>query len=347
MDFKNFGQLIRQLRKDLDIKRFQDYSKDLRKEQESQEKQGREESETQEIGHRDRGLTQEELAGLLGKKRRYIIDLENGNRSCIRPEELTKLADIFGLTEMERKEFFLAGNGVSNTEIFREERGIETMQTLIDILRYIRLPAFLTSPFTDFIAINLIVAELYGITPERIKQFQKARVPSNLIWFILSTETGFLELNKEHDSDWENIIISNMQFFRRTSLHYRAHSYWTKLTKYTFLQDKMVSERFKKYWDLARQRENLDCNIGRHYKLFINDDIGHIEFLSLVTEEVATSGSLYLTVYIPTNRNTFEKFAELAKRHEINGKIEIIKFLGNWPLNDDSQPGRWSFKIVY
>ena len=320
MDYKNFGQLIRQLRKDLEIRKTE---------------------------YMDCSLTQEELAKLLGKKRRYVIDLESGNRSCIRPDELIKLADVFELTEMERKEFFLAGNGVPNTEVFREEAGIETIQILTDTLHHIRLPAFLTSPFNDFIAINLMVAELYGITPERIEQFQKARVPSNLIWFILSTETGFLELREEQDSDWEDIIVSNMQFFRRTSLHYRAHSYWTKLIKDAFLQNKKISRRFEKYWDLARQRENLDCNIGRHYKLFINDDVGHVEFLSLVTEEVVTSGSLYLTVYIPTNKHTFEKFAELAGRHELNGKIPIIKFLGNWPLNDDSQPGKWSYKIDY
>ena len=318
MDFENFGKLIRQLRKDLEIRKTK-YEGGI--------------------------LTQETLTRILGKKsRRYIIDLENGKRSFVRPEELIKLADVFELTEMERKEFFLAGNGVPNTEIFREDVGIQTQQMLINHLHHIRLPAFLTSPFSDLIAANPMVADLYGIGSKQLEQFQTAQMPSNIIWFILSPNSRFFELG-EKNRNWDDIIISNVQFFRRTSLHYRSHSYWKKLVEGVFLRDKNVAKRFKKYWDLARQRENLDCNIGRHYKLF-RKDMGHLEFLSFATEEITTSASLYLTVYVPTDRHTSEVFAKLAKRHDGIGRIPLIRFSGNWPVNDNSHPRKWSYKII-
>jgi len=316
----DFGELIYQLRKDLKIRG---------------EKYG------------DKGLTQKDLATLLGKKsRRYVLDLERGKRSFVRPLELIQLANAFELTELERKEFFLAGSGVSNTEIFRKDIGTEIQQHLINYLHKIRLPAFLTSPFSDVIAYNMIIADLYGLNIEKLEKFQTLGVPNNFIWYLLSPDSGFFELGKK-SSNWEDIIISNMQFFRRASIHYRTHSYWTKLVENVFLRDKSIAKRFEKYWDLARQRENLDCNAGRHYRLFNEDIGGSISFLALVTEEITTSASLYLTVYTPTDRNTALVFTKMADRYAGFARIPVVTFSGNWPLTLHSHPRKWNYKIVY
>jgi len=319
LDMYDFGELIYQLRKDLKIR---------------SEKYG------------NKGLTQKNLAGLLDKKsRRYVLDLEGGKRSFIRPTELIKLANVFELTELERKEFFLAGSGVPNTEIFRKDIGTKIQQQLISYLHEIRLPAFLTSPFSDVIAYNMIIADLYGLSIEKLEKFQTLKVPNNFIWFLLSPDSGFFELGKK-SSNWDDIIISNMQFFRRASIHYRTYSYWTKLVEDVFLRDKSIAKRFEKYWNLAQQSENLDCNIGRHYQLF-KEGIGSVNFLGLVTEEITTSASLYLTVYTPIDRNTSLLFAKMADQYAGFARIPVVAFFGNWPLTPNSHPRKWNYTVIY
>lgn len=324
MNYKDFGLLVRELRLALGRQRMEE-------------------------------VTQENLGKMINISGSVIGKIERGELQCIPPEYVKKLADVFELTQMERQEFFLAANGISYEEGYSTPyTPEEELERVLDRFKKITFPAMLTDAVSDIVAANYLMLRFYGLSSDRISELESHPFSSNLLWYIFSPKTGFFELVSSSRKEWDKVIISNVQFFRRTSLRYRITPYWKALFQALYSSsDRLLKKRFRKYWHDTELEDDVDYNVGRHYIIqnpILNqgskkdsedkDDSEIIEFIAMSSEEVTGYGSLFITVYLPVSTNTRELFNRLLEKegmHFDGYGVHYRKF-ADWPIDKKAVP---------
>ena len=326
MNYKDFGLLVRELRLALSRQRMEE-------------------------------ITQEDLGEMINVSGAVIGKIERGELKCLPPEYVKGLANVFELTQMERQEFFLAANGISYEEGYSTPNTPEQeLKRILDRFNKITFPAMLTDAVSDIIAVNFLMLRFYGLSSsERISELEKHPFSSNLLWYIFSSKTDFFELAASSRKEWDRVIISNVQFFRRTSLRYRTTPYWKALFQTLYSSpDRSLRTLFRKYWIETESEDDIDdYNFGRHYRIrnpmlhrkskedFDDEkDSEIIEFVAMTSEEITGYGSLFITVYLPVSTNTRKLFDRLLEEEGMHydGYGVHYRELAGWPIDQKSVP---------
>jgi transcriptional regulator with XRE-family HTH domain len=271
----------------------------------------------------DEPCTQAKLGEVTQLGERVIGSIERGEKVNLDNEILSKLADAFQLTSVERREFFFAGIDNKNTALV-EKTTIEQLYLthVLDVLAKIQVPAFINDVFTDIVATNRLIRRLFGIeTDEHINQIQKV-LPAgyNATNFVFSEKTRFRKLIGERN--WDEIAKSNLLFFRRVSLRYRYTKYFKHLLK-NLKKEKL----FRYYWELIHFEKQEVLFEFETYN-YSHPNLGSINYLIVPSEIVTPYSNLWLHSYLPLNEETAHKFQELAKEG-----IEI-KTHSKWPKDE-------------
>lgn len=280
----------------------------------------------------------EQMCGFTGQGRRGLIGrLERGELHCMDEEILVTLADVFRLTRLERREFFLAANGVTTAKIYRYPGAPSADQELEAILRNVRripLPMMITDPFADVVAANRMLLYLYGLDDEVRASLEEQGLLPNVLYFLFHPRFQFREMFRREE-DWRNLLVADIQFFRRATLQYRSATYWQYLM-YSFLEGADNAEmrrRFNHFWALAEVDRGRDGNTTRFYDLR-HPRLGGLRYMAIFAEEVTSRGSLYVVTHVPVDESTRRAFDALLRREHGGEWVRIAP----WPLERKRVP---------
>jgi len=311
MNWREFGVLIRELRKAL------------------QTRLGR--SITQAELERMCGFTDQGRRGIIGR-------LERGELHCMDEDVLVALADVFRLTRLERREFFLAANGVSTEKIYQYPGAPDPEQEVEQIVRNVRripLPMMITDAFIDVVALNRALARVYSLDESNLDKVRSGEYLPNVLYFLFNPVFGFRQMFRR-EKDWRNLLVADVQFFRRSSLQYRSHPYWQYLM-FRLMEDSdgdpEMRRLFIHFWNLAELQPGLDGNTTRFYDVR-HPQFGGLRYMAIVSEEVTSRGNLYVVTHIPVDDATRRTFEALMRRE---GGGEWV-YVAPWPLEKKPIP---------
>lgn len=120
----------------------------------------------------EQGWTQTQLAGFVNVDEDMLSNIERGTKRHISPDLLYRFANVFQLTSLERREFFLAASGLEQTQMPRRADQVWSgsaskpaviLDNLLDLLSCMTVPALITDVYGDIVAINPVIFHLYSI----------------------------------------------------------------------------------------------------------------------------------------------------------------------------------------
>lgn len=260
------------------------------------------------VGDELRQMSARMLAERAGLALGTIEAIEQGKLRNIDSEILVKLADALELTTMERKEFYLASIGLESSA-FAGEKDPFDLDVLLQSIRYIPLPAFISDHFGDIAAANRSIIRLLSISPEyintRISRQAEDPAALNLMSIICSPDSGY---RTTLGHGWEQNIVRNMLFFRRITLRYRStarfKAVWAALMK---------DRTFRQFWKDAKYRveaADTDLEVYSYRHAHLGRDI---RYIASVSQVLAGDGERYVTTYVPANPQVAEVFAQIAQ----------------------------------
>ena len=280
MNRKEFGELVATLRQDMDWK-------------------------------------QSQLAEIANVDDAVISQIERGVKKHFEPDLLFELANVFQLTTLERREFFLAASGLeqrqivrqitasTNTDVFNARRVLEKM---IEITGQVRLPAFIIDVYSDVIATNQIVLSFFKVPPSFVEE--AGRIPGgyNTTRFNFGKDL----VARSHVLDnWDQYALKSMRAFRENSLRYRAKPYFKYLMK-TF-RNPHEYPLFDRYWKMVSTVEQ-DKEANTDYFSFQHDEFGEIKYITSSATSVTSFGELFLVHYLPLDEHTSHIFEKLTQQ---------------------------------
>ncbi len=298
-------------------------------------------------GRRVRQEDLDALCGFLRTGRKGMVGrIERGEKRCLEEDVLVALADAFHLTRMERREFFLAANGVAFHHVYTGRHHMtpeQELELLCRRLSYLHLPACILDPFADIVATNLLMVRLHDISSEILQEAIRGKIFPNLLYLTFSSRLAIYEMIRGNPN-WEEILISVVQFFRRISLQFRTTRYWHFLVERLWnAPDHQVARFFRRYWTEAEHWPDLDGNLSRHYHL-THPRWGPLNLITLVAEEITGAGPLYIVVYAPTDLNTMKILYSLAQEESRPDSSIPVMRLALWPLEKKEEiwiPPEW------
>lgn len=277
----------------------------------------------------DMDWTQFQLAEYADVDEPVVSQLERGVKKHFEPDLLFRLANVFQLTTLERREFFLAASGLDDRQIVRQpSAGITTdafdaqkiLKKMLDLLGEVRLPAFVVDVYGDVIAANNRILVLFKLPPTLLENAERIPGGFNAIRLTFGRE---LVARTQIAENWENYAINTMRAFREMSLRYRAKPYFQYLMK--SFRNPNEYPFFDRFWKLVSSTEqdkeaNMDHFVYRHA------EFGEIKYISSTTFTVTAFGELFLNQYLPLDGRTFEVFEKLAQA----GGEGVVRF-APWP----------------
>jgi len=280
MNRKEFGRLLAALRQDLDWK-------------------------------------QSELAEYAEVDDAVISQMERGVKKFFEPDLLFKLANALQLTTLERREFFLAASGLDRKQSVRQPSiGISTdthnlrkmLDRLVKLTGEILLPAFLCDVYSDVIAANNMILELFKIPPSVLETAGSIPGGYNTVRINFGREL----VARTHVMDqWEEYAINSMRAFRENSFRYRAEPYFKYLIK-TF-RNPVEFPFFDRYWKLVLSSEQ-DKEANVDYFSYNHKEYGDLKYLASTTVSITLYGELFLTHYIPCDDRTTQVFHRIKEQ---------------------------------
>jgi PAS domain-containing protein len=241
----------------------------------------------------------------LGKE--AISKIEQGRKAVLDRDTLVSLAEALKLTSAERQQFYLAGMGIDDRHLVREERKPEEVfDELMHILEDASLPAFIIDSYGDFVAANLGMLGFIGISPEEALTCT-ADLPAGFsLMRVLYGSGDFTDFFGDHGN---HVARSNMQFFRSITLRQRFTEYFKvcfrELRRYPL---------FKQYWQQAAFEEDGDFSISCQRYRWQHRILGPLDYLSTMAAALTTSGELYLVMYVPLDSATANIFAKFVSK---------------------------------
>lgn len=279
MNRKDFGQLLAALRQDLDWTQFQ-------------------------------------LSENAGVDNAVISQIERGVKKFFEPDLLFQLANALQLTTLERREFFIAANGLDKSQLVRQPViGIstdahnirKTLDRLVKTTGEILLPAYLCDAYGDVIAANNIILGFYKIPPTFLETAASIPGGYNTIRINFSRDL----VGRTHVADhWDEYAINSMRAFREISLRYRAKPYFKYLMK--AFRNHVEYPFFDRYWKLVSSTEQ-DKEANVDYFSYHHDEFGDLTYIASSTVSLTYVGELFLIYYIPCNNHTDRVFDQLKK----------------------------------
>ena len=278
----------------------------------------------------DMDWTQSKLAEYADVDDAVISQIERGVKKHFEPELLFRLANIFQLTTLERREFFLAASGLdqkqivrqvsaaTNTDVFNARRVLDKM---IELTGQVRLPAYLCDVYSDVIATNQIVLSFFKVPPSFVEEASHVPGGYNTVRFNFGKDL----VARSHIVDnWDSYALNSMRAFRENSLRYRAKPYFKYLMK--AFRNPIEYPLFDRYWKMVSSVEQ-DKEVNTDYFSFQHNEFGGIKYITSSTSSVTSFGELFLVQYLPLDARTSRIFEELAQREGAG----VVQF-ASWPL---------------
>ena len=265
----------------------------------------------------DMDWTQFQLAEYAGVDEAVVSQIERGVKKHFEPELLFQLANVFQLTTIERREFFLAASGLDQKQIVRQVSAATTtdvfnvrkvLDKMIELTGQVRLPAFLCDVYSDVIAANQTILSFFKVPLAYVEE--AARLPGgyNTARFNFGKDLMARQLVVDN---WDNYALKSMRSFRENSLRYRAKPYFKYLMK-TFRNPKEYP-LFDRYWKMVSSVEQ-DKEANADYFSFHHDEFGDINYTSSSTISITSFGELFLVQYLPLDAHTSQIFEELTQQ---------------------------------
>lgn len=274
--------------------------------------------------HRDekgRVWTQEVLAERTQLPKRTIERIENGSLAHLDADILLRLADALELTIGERREFFFAATGIIEQKSATYKRSPEeSLQYLIDMIRNMNVPAFVTDQYVNIIAANMITIRFFNIPMELIETAPLLPHGYNLMRVVFGTEYDF---RRVVGTMWDEVARHNMQLFRAISLRVRADGYFVEL-----LDNLMQYREFKRFWERAHL-ETEDTSAENFWYQYTHPVYGLLSYVSSRSQIPTSMGLLSMHTYIPLSPATTDLFAKLSTV----ANQDVIR-LAPWPRSN-------------
>jgi transcriptional regulator with XRE-family HTH domain len=258
-----------------------------------------------------------------------ISQIERGVKKHLEPELLVKLANVFQLTTLERKEFLFASTGVASSDVVRQASAAVTTDTvdsnkslnkMIELVQRLRIPAFLLDVYADVLAINYTAFAFFQVPPEMMAGAVDIPGGLNTIRLVFGKD---LVARSHFLNEWDFYALSTMRFFRESSLRYRATPYFQYLIK--AFRNPAEYPLFDRYWKAVSSVErDRDANFEQFS--YDHDSFGHLHYATATTTCVTTHGELLMNQYIPTDDRTKALFDELTAKSG-----EGVIRLAPWP----------------
>lgn len=278
----------------------------------------------------DMDWTQFQLAEYANVDEPVISQIERGVKKHFEPELLFQLANVFQLTTIERREFFLAASGLdqkeivrqvsaaTNTDVFNARRVLDKM---IDLTGQVRLPAFLCDVYSDVIATNQIVLSFFKVPTSFVEDAGRTPGGYNTTRFNFGKDL----IARSHVLDnWDQYALNSMRSFRENSLRYRAKPYFKYLIK--LFRNPIEYPLFDRYWKMVSSVEQ-DKEVTTDYFSFQHDEFGEMKYITSSTVSVTSFGELFLVQYLPLDAHTSQTF-EVLTQQTGTGATQFA----SWPL---------------
>lgn len=280
----------------------------------------------------DLDWTQFQLAEYSGQDHAVISQIERGVKKFFEPELLFSLANALQLTTLERREFFLATSGLDQKQIVRQLTMAtatdvfnvrKSLAKLIELTGQIRLPAFLSDPYGDVIAVNRIMLSFFKVPPFILETAPQLPGGYNTIRVNFGKESV---VRNRIEDNWDNYALNSMRSFREHSLRYRAQPYFKYLMG--VFRNPIEYPLFDRYWKMVSSIEQ-DKEINTDYFDYQHDEFGAVKYAASATVTITSFGELFLIQYLPLDEQTAQVFEQIAK--EVGQAVIPI---APWPVKN-------------
>ena len=277
----------------------------------------------------DMGWTQSELAEYSSVDDAVISQIERGVKKYFEPELLFCLANALQMTSLERREFVLAASGMDSTQMVRQPtRGTTTdtfhpskiIDKLLQIMREVRVPAFLNDVYGDVIATNMAVIRFFNVPTAMLENASQIPAGYNAMRMTFNKDL----VGRTHVSDnWDDYAMSTLLSYRVSTLRYRAKPYFKYLIK--IFRNPVEYPLFDRYWKRVSSLEQdriMNTDIFSYY----HQTYGEINYLTFGITTMTSFGELFLSTYLARDDHTNQIFEGLIK----DGGDEVLR-LAPWP----------------
>ena len=244
-----------------------------------------------------------------------ISQIERGAKKHFEPGLLVKLANIFHLTTLERREFFFAATGVSAEQVVRQpsaalatdtQNADKTLTKMTHLVEQLRVPAFLLDVYSDVLAVNVMAAAFFQIPVSMFETAESTPGGYNAMRVMFSKELTTRSRITEY---WDEYAVRSMRFFREVSLRYRAKPYFQYLVK--AFRNPAEYPLFDRYWKLVSSVEqDREANVDLFS--YSHADFGRLNYATATTVSLTLYGELLLNQYLPIDDHTSRIFEQLS-----------------------------------
>lgn len=249
--------------------------------------------------------SQASLAAKANLSTNTLGNIERGERVNLDASILQALAGALKLTSLEKQEFYYAASGVPEGRrsdvVYKSAQ--RTGELFLNYLTDIPWPAYISDVYGGIVAVNHSIRRLYGITDQIVEEALQISEGANTIRLFFDPKLGIRELFTQ---EWPKLAIHNIQFFRRTSLRYRATERFDRLLE--LLWD---YPEFRTYWFEAYEVDSDNFYDSQRYEYFHAPLHKAVAYIALVSSAVTNLGELYSVVYAPLDGPTTEIFENL------------------------------------
>ncbi|MBI2332582.1 MAG: helix-turn-helix domain-containing protein [Chloroflexi bacterium] len=278
----------------------------------------------------DLGLTQFQLAENANIDIAVISQVERGVKKYFDPELLFQLANALHLTTIERREFFLASSGISESQVIRQPSAALATDTInadkvlgkmVTIIEKLRLPAFIMDVYSDVLAINRIAAGFFQVTPEILEIAPRVPGGYSTVRMMFGKD---LTIRSKIIENWDQYAVGSMRFVRENSLRYRPKPYFQYLMK--AFRNPTEYPLFQRYWRMVSSFEQ-DREANVDVFSYTHADFGPLKYATSTTVSITPHGELFLNQYLPLDKHTHALFDGLANQ----AGEGVIAPLAPWP----------------
>ncbi|MDE0312630.1 MAG: helix-turn-helix domain-containing protein [Caldilineaceae bacterium] len=250
--------------------------------------------------------SQQQLAEATGLTARIVGKIERGEQARLDGEILQGLAQAFELTSFERREFFAMASEVTEAGLVRAALGDEDVFTRVwTLLDTLCAPSFLMDPFADIIGVNRALLAFHDLSLAQLKAARTAAGGANNIVLLLAPDAP---LRGTLGRGWRPIALANVQQWRAMTLRYRHTPRFRRL--FTAL---CAYPDFQGFWADSHEDGHDDYSRLRSYS-YRHGAHGPVAYTVFTNISLSAYGDLYLSTFVPQDRETTVLFQELAGR---------------------------------
>lgn len=273
-----------------------------------------------------RSWSQQKLADRTGLTQRIVSKIEAGKQRGIDGVTLVALANAFGLTSLERSEFFAMASEIGDGQIARSEQSDEEVfAQMWASLSNLHAPAMLVDSYGDVLGVNRSLTAFHNLRAIDLQ----ARTNTDAGVNILSMLLAHAGLRQALGNGWRRTALACMRQWRVTTLRHRlTHRYERLFESLATLPD------FRTLWVAGYDSEEASYE-GVHLRSSTYRHAAHglVSYSVFTSIGLCTCGELYLSVFVPQDFATATLFQEVGSQNK--GPLPLMP----WPHGFSRQQG--------